>query len=341
MAPGGTTEHAARTTAVPRVLCVDDEPGVRRTLARTLRRAGFEADTAADAAQARERLRDGDYAVLLTDFRMPGEDGVALMASVGDVSDAVPVMLTGNADLGVALDAINRGHVHAFLEKPWTEEALVLTVRRAAERFALERALHDKVAELERANAALARRNAELERARDEVSRLSGLAATDDKTGVHSHRFFRQRLEEEVARAERYEVPLALVLIDLDGFKAVNERLGHVRADDALRAVADVLRSRIRIMDVLARFGGDEFVLLLPNTPLAGATALAERLRTSVAQSRLGAASPGEITLSIGLASMPEQPVRAPDDLVEAADRALYAAKDGGRNRCVVASAHP
>lgn len=331
---------AAAVTPVPvKVLVVDDDALALRSIARTLELAGgFVVDVCDRPDDARERLLTGEYAVLVTDYQMPVTDGVALIESVESRCDTVPVLLTGHAAFDVVLDAVNRGHVYAFIAKPLRPQQLVATVRRAAERFDLGRALHVKVAELEQANAELTRRNSELESARAELERLQELAATDHKTGAHSYRFFVQRLEEEVARSRRYHLPLSLLLVDLDGFKAANDRLGHRAGDDVLRGVAKTLSQGVRLMDVVSRYGGDEFTVLLPNTTKVGAAVLAERLRVGLEVVGQGPAAAGAITASIGIASLPDEAIDSPEELIEAADRALYVAKTGGRNRCVLAS---
>lgn len=326
-------------TLSSKILCVDDDPLVLRSVERALSGAAeLTVETASSPAAARARLRSGEFAVLVTDYEMPDENGVELIESVESSCDVVPVLMTGHSQLEVSLEAINRGHVYAFISKPWKGPELVATVRHAAERFHLGRALHNKIAELEQANEALSARNEELLRAQAEVRRLYDLAATDEKTGAHSYRYFAERLEEEMARSERYGLPLALVLLDLDGFKAANDRLGHIAGDRVLRAVADVLRSKVRVMDVVARFGGDEFAVLLPNTESTGAAILGERLRLGIANAALGGASPGEVTASVGIASIPYHSARTTTEMIEAADAALYDSKAAGRNRCSMAS---
>lgn len=154
---------------------------------------------------------------------------------------------------------------------------------------------------------------------------LADLAAHDGLTGCLNHRAFHERLDEEVARARRYGRPLALLVVDIDGFKAVNDRFGHVAGDDVLAALGELLRTEARAVDVVGRTGGDEFAVLLPETGGEQAGALAERI--TKATRTLGLAMP--VSVSIGVASTGRAvPVPADArDLVRIADRSLYAAK--------------
>jgi len=161
------------------------------------------------------------------------------------------------------------------------------------------------------------------------------LAITDGLTGLYNHRRFQERLSEELARSERSPSPLALLLIDLDHFKQVNDSYGHPVGDLVLRGVARLLKESIRKVDLAARYGGEEFVVLLVDTELRGAHRLAERIREAAA--RLVFRAEGRefgISLSLGLAAYP-QDARRKEDLIERADQALYYAKQGGRNRTV------
>jgi len=159
---------------------------------------------------------------------------------------------------------------------------------------------------------------------------LEELSIKDTLTGAYNRRYFALRLREEITRHERSGEPTALVLLDIDHFKTINDRLGHQRGDEALRALAALLLNHSRKFTVVARFGGDEFAVLLPSTSKSGATTYAERIREIVE------AAPADIplTVSAGVAALPEDASSA-DTLVGAADAALYEAKEGGRNRVV------
>ncbi len=174
-------------------------------------------------------------------------------------------------------------------------------------------------------------------------------ALQDPLTGLYNRRHLEERLSSELASAHRHGRPLSLLLADVDHFKRVNDEFGHLAGDEALKMIAFVLRGAIRKEDVLARFGGEEFVVLARETGLAGARALGERVRKAVERSRcswqgrdLGLTVSIGVTVSIGLAEF--IPGRSDRDLIHAADRALYLAKQGGRNRVVAMTApveHP
>lgn len=172
--------------------------------------------------------------------------------------------------------------------------------------------------------------------------RLKHIGLTDALTGVHNRRYFEQRLREEVDRSLRKGSPLSCLLIDLDHFKQVNDRHGHLIGDAVLREVSEQVKDQLRLSDAMARYGGEEFAVLLVQTDTASAIAIAERIRERVL-SRPVVLPDGEtlsVTLSVGVSTL-HQAVRGADvdararELVAAADRALYAAKRAGRNRVV------
>jgi two-component system, cell cycle response regulator len=170
--------------------------------------------------------------------------------------------------------------------------------------------------------------------------RLAESALQDALTGLFNRRHLEDRVSSELAAAHRHERPLSLLLIDVDHFKSVNDRFGHLAGDEALKMVAFVLRGAVRKEDVLGRYGGEEFVVLARETALQGAKALGERIRRAVEGSRcawqgqdLGLTVSIGVTVSVGLTEL--VPGKSERDLFETADRALYLAKQGGRNAVV------
>ncbi|MBA5606007.1 sensor domain-containing diguanylate cyclase [Duganella sp. FT3S] len=171
---------------------------------------------------------------------------------------------------------------------------------------------------------------------------LKYIGLTDSLTGVYNRRYLDRRLLEEIARARRQRYPISLMFIDIDHFKRVNDTVGHQGGDDVLREVAGRIKDELRLSDALARFGGEEFVVLLIDADLDSAAFVAERIRASVAGTLIGLTQEVRlsVTVSIGVACLdPDQAVGEPElvarDLLARADGALYQAKEGGRNRVI------
>jgi diguanylate cyclase (GGDEF)-like protein len=165
-------------------------------------------------------------------------------------------------------------------------------------------------------------------------AQLKEFSFKDEVTGLYNRRFFSIRLEEEVSRYRRFNHPVSVVLLDLDGFKAVNDELGHAAGDETLRAMADILLKQSRGINVICRYGGDEFAVLLVETSKSGARLYADRIRYVL--STWGFSHGRRITASFGIASLPEDVAPAADEVIRAADEALYAAKRAGKNRVSV-----
>ncbi|MBS4096345.1 MAG: sensor domain-containing diguanylate cyclase [Sulfuricella sp.] len=175
--------------------------------------------------------------------------------------------------------------------------------------------------------------------------RLKQIGLTDPLTGINNRRYFEHRCLEEINFAQRHDLPLSCMFLDLDKFKRINDSLGHQAGDEVLRHIAAKIKGQLRASDVLARYGGEEFVVLLPQANLRHAAEVAERTRASI-ESELFEPLPGEavpLTISIGVAQLPAGPEGGDAslrirDLIAAADAALYQAKEGGRNRVVCAA---
>jgi diguanylate cyclase (GGDEF)-like protein len=218
-----------------------------------------------------------------------------------------------------------------------TEEPAGITPE-TAETAALMTAFSQVVAGVEQQAAEIERFADRLDRAYSDIqtssARLKEFSFKDEVTGLYNRRFFSIRLEEEVSRYRRFNPPVSVVLLDLDGFKAVNDELGHTAGDETLRGVAEVLMRNSRGINVICRYGGDEFAILLVETSKTGARLYADRIRYVLPGYRFSHGR--RITASFGIASVPEDVAASADELIRAADEALYAAKRAGKNRVSV-----
>ena len=164
-------------------------------------------------------------------------------------------------------------------------------------------------------------------------AQLWEMAINDSLTGLHVRRYFMAKLQDEIHRTQRYKKSLSVVMGDLDRFKSINDNYGHTNGDEVLKAVGAFLQSSIRDVDSIGRYGGEEFIMFLPETGSDSAFILADRLRNGVAQLEVGNLPP--VTISLGIATFPEDG-KSIEELVQKADAALYAAKENGRNQVVI-----
>jgi diguanylate cyclase (GGDEF)-like protein len=339
------------------ILCVDDEDGVLAALRAQLgARFGHEcaiatASSGDDALALFDELeKDGEHvAVVIADQIMPGMKGVDLLEQIDRRSPlTTKILLTGQAGLEAVISAINRAHLNHYIPKPWDEASLHLAVENLLRQYRLREENRQLIETLSAKNQALLEMNRELEakiHARthelaEANSRLAQLAVTDGLTGLYNHRHFHERLALEVERSQRNGLPLSLFMIDVDHFKQYNDHHGHPAGDEVLRQLARLLGDNRRVNDVVARYGGEEFAIVLVDTAKFAAAKLAERLRERVAEHAFpaGESQPGgRLTISIGVGTCPDDAIDA-ENLVRAADAALYAAKHAGRDRVVLAT---
>ena len=339
------------------ILCVDDEEGVLHALEQQLTtRFGKECDIAFaqsgdDALELIEELeRDGDrLAVIIADQIMPGMKGVELLEAVHARSpETAKILLTGQAGLEAVVAAINRAELDFYAAKPWGEANLRLAVESLLRNFRLSQENKRLVADLYGKNQALLEMNRELEARISERTqelaeantRLAQLAVTDGLTGLYNHRHLHERLALEIERSARNGLPLSLLMIDVDHFKAYNDRNGHPTGDQLLRQLARIMGDGRRANDFVARYGGEEFAIVLVDTPKFTAAQVAERLRSRIAEYHFEhreSQPDGCVSISIGVSSFPDDALEG-EGLVRSADAALYDAKHAGRNSVVLAS---
>lgn len=324
--PGG--ELSGRT-----VLIVDDDPAHVRHVREGLAPQGYTFKEAHDGTQALSAIRQARPDLILMDVEMPGLGGVEvcriIKANSGeDGFGFIPVILMTARQAAGKVEGLELG-ADDYLVKPFDMLELSARVKSMLRLKALQDALVEKNRELDKANKELARRREE----------LLALSRTDALTGLFNRRYFEERLNEEFARSRRYGSPLSLVMLDIDHFKRINDTFGHPFGDLVLKAVAQTARSRLREVDLLARYGGEELIALLPETGPGDALKVCERVREAIAALGLeppgadGAAEPVRLTASLGVATVPSADLGSAEALLMAADTSLYAAKGAGRNR--------
>lgn len=171
------------------------------------------------------------------------------------------------------------------------------------------------------------------------LQKLHSLASIDDLTDIYNRRYFFELLEMEIERAHRKKQPLSLILIDLDKFKLVNDNHGHAAGDTVLKKVAAFCKNSLRRFDILGRYGGEEFIVFLPETKLSEAQTVAERIRTTIERTPITIGEKSiSVTSSFGIASHESEAEITSDMLFALADKALYEAKEKGRNRVITTS---
>jgi two-component system, cell cycle response regulator len=297
------------------VLLVEDSAAIRALVRRMLVAGGHTVVEAARGADALALCREQQPDVVLLDVEMPGMSGwdvLAAMKADPGLRDVPVVFLTGRSDTADMVDGLRLG-AHDYLRKPCEPTELLARVQAAAR--------------VKRLQDELRQRNEEL----DLVSR------TDALTGLRNRRHVEEYLTKLVSLARRNVEPIAVLIVDIDHFKSVNDGHGHDAGDAVLREVAGRMVDSVRLEDMVGRWGGEEFLVVLPNTAAQGAAELAERLRQVVAGEpcRLPDGGAVPVTISLGCAA---SVIDDAATLVRSADAAMYEAKESGRNRVVVAA---
>lgn len=300
-----------------RILLVDDEPEIREILADLLEDEGYNVLQAEDGEEAFNLFMSQDIDLVITDVRMPNKNGIELLKDIKQSGKDVDVIiLTGQSDELTAIDCLRAG-AYDYLLKPIEElDIMVTSVRRSLEKRSLTK------------------QNQEL------MMRLEELAVRDPLTGLYNMRPFYQFINSEIEHSKSEALQLGVLFIDIDHFKKINDNYGHMFGDEVLKKFANLLKEHLKETRKFFRYGGEEFVVLLPETTCESMLTTAKGLLEVVRHSEFEYnGETAKITVSIGGAIYPSD---ATDQkkLIQSADRALYVAKESGRDCYVNAADH-
>lgn len=309
-------EVSEGATGAPLIVVAEDDAVTREYVGGLLRGHGWKVELLESGSEAVQRAAAGGVSLLLLDVLMPGMNGLEacrIIKSREDLGFLPVVLVTAKSDADSRVEGLRIG-ADDYVCKPFDERELIARVSGLLR----IKAMHDEV--------------------REAKQRLEELAVTDELTGLYNFRYLHTRLHEEFKRAERHRDPLGCAMLDVDRFKSINDGYGHDAGDMILKTVADRIAGAVREIDVVTRYGGDEFLLVLPSTHFSGAVTVAERIWTSVrsAPVTLSDGRSVPVSVSIGVALYPSRDVTSKKELLRAADQALYQAKNDGRDRICV-----
>ena len=322
-APSSESERAPQASL--RILAVDDDPMSLRLLERQLVKAGHKVQVARDGNQALQLALESNPQVVIADWMMPGMSGLDLCRSLRRIEsgrDIFFLLLTGRDEEDRVVEAFDAG-VDDFVAKPFNPRILMARLKGGARVIELKEQV-----EVERKTV-----RAQVAELGVITRKLRTAALTDVLTELPNRRYAMKKLEQEWDAAVRNNRPLSLIMVDIDHFKKVNDVHGHDIGDVVLKETANVLKRSSRQGEEPARLGGEEFLVICPNSTLAQAQACAERLRASIEGNTIrGGTFDGHVTASLGVCERTGA-MTSLDALIKGADEAVYAAKSGGRNR--------
>ncbi len=307
-------------TRTMKILVVDDDSAARKKTIKTLKDAGYATIEGQDGQQALSLVKEESPDLLIMDIEMPRMSGHQACRIIKG-SKGFPffpiILVTARSDLQTKVEGLEMG-ADDYLMKPLNKLELLARVKSMLRLKTLQ---DDLIAT-----------NKKLQGIND---RLQELSMTDPLMEICNRLYFEKRIVYEFQRAERYRTPLALLMLDLDHFKNVNDTYGHLYGDYVLKHTAEVLTASVRQVDIVARYGGEEIVVACPETDGQQSLIVANRIRRNVDEavySHEGVES--HVTVSIGVAVCPDANIKTAEELLNKADEALYVAKEEGRN-CV------
>ncbi len=299
------------------ILVVDAQSTMRQMIREAVSDLGYACLEATDGIEALEILAKETMDLVITDIAMPRLDGIALTQAIKEKYDSNVIVMTGMGGQFTYEAVIAKGASDFILKPIRIEELLVRIKRILRERIIIE--------ERNRMEHAL----------RESEQRYQELSITDDLTKLYNFRYLHEKLGTEIDRSRRYNRQISLLMLDVDNFKQYNDSFGHLEGDGVLIRLAEVIRSSLRRMDQACRYGGEEFVIILPETTGEQGYVIAERIREGIRQEAFTPA-PGkvaQVTVSIGVAQL--QPQEDMLHFIDRADKNMYAAKAAGKDKVI------
>ena len=290
-----------------KILIVEDDEAIRELIHIFLEKSGFEAFTAITAEAALEILKEKEIGIVLTDVQLPGMNGIELTKIIKQDYEADIIIMTGYSLEYSIEEAMARGASDLII-KPIRLEDLLLRI-----------------------NVVLKNRSEKQENCR-KMAELTNLTTRDDLTGLFNSRQFYRHIAQEIDRSNRYFRSLSLILMDIDNFKTLNDTYGHLFGDKILSAIGDIIKSAIRIQDTAYRYAGDEFTIIMPETELDMAIAVAERVRQAIENDTQALSSPRPVIVTVSIGVVEYLTDEAIKSFVHRADSAMYTSKKKGRN---------
>jgi two-component system cell cycle response regulator len=306
------------------ILLVEDDKVQAKVTRGFLEAAGYKVITAENGRSAIKTAKTQSIDLIVLDLVLPDISGneVSRWLKVDEDTKAIPiVMLTAKSTTMEKVEGLRAG-ADDYLPKPYNEIELITRIYASLRTKALQDELRQKNRQLEEA-----------------LAKVEVLAITDPLTGLFNRRHFETLVEAEFNMTGRYDTPTSCLMIDVDHFKNINDTYGHHAGDLVLRELSEIVKNCLRKVDTLARWGGEEFMVLLPRTAKEPAMRVASRILTAVSAHKFTDID-SKVTVSIGIASVPESSLNTFEKFIDAADLALYEAKSAGRNRIAVADSH-
>ncbi len=304
------------------ILVVDDDANIRKTFGKILKLKGYNIESAETGSEAISYAKSKFFNIVFIDVRLPDASGLEVLKAIQEINeDTAAIMITAYASIDSSIEAMNQG-AYSYITKPVNMDQVLVVMDRALDKQQLSMENKRLLKELMRDQDELREKNRQLEE----------LAITDPLTELFNMRHFDTILENEFNRSIRYQSPTSCLMIDIDYFKKINDEYGHATGDMVLKELAKLIKSCARETDTVARLGGEEFIVLLPETKKEGALQTAKRILEAISHHQFSNIS-RQITVSIGTASVPEASIDTAEKLIRASDFALYEAKAKGRNR--------